>query len=253
MFKFKIHQLENFKFVQKACEDAMINNKMVAVIAPSGVGKTFSVQYFRENNNNVFYTQLGESVNSREMYSRILNSILGKDVRWNNSVADLIWKIRKELANMSTKSLIIIDEAGKIDKKRVKYFHELRNLTQYKCGVIICGPNYFQDEIISWVNDNVNGVEEFYSRVSYWVPLIRPTNAEIKAVFRNEGLGGNDAEKELLSSILKTPYETRSWRRIEMVIQQFFMTQDLKKLNNSEGAEKTSSKNGFKIPSNKEA
>lgn len=253
MFKFKIHQLDNFKFVQQACEDAMINNKMIGIIAPPGVGKTYSIKYFQENNNNVFYTELGESVNSREMYSRILNSIIGKDVRWNSSVNDLIWKIKKELTNMSSKSLIIIDEAGKIDKKRVKYFHELRNLTQYKCGIIICGPNYFEEEIISWINDNLHGVEEFYSRVSYWVTLIRPTNAEIKAVFENEKLGKNDAEKELLSNILKTHNEKRSWRKIEMSIQQFFMGQDLKKLNNSEGAEKTSFKNGFKIPTNKEA
>lgn len=253
MFKFKIHQLDNFKFVQQACEDAMINNKMIGILAPPGVGKTFSLKHFVETNNNVFYTELGESVNSREMYHRILVSITGRDIRSNDSVAVLIWKIEKELINKSTKSLIIIDEAGKIDKKRVKYFHELRNLTQYKCGIIISGPNYFEDEIISWVNNNVHGIEEFYSRVSYWVRLIRPTNAEIKAVFKNEELGKNDAEKELLFNILKTPYEKRSWRRIEMIIQQFFMNQDSKMKNNSESAEKTPSKNGYKTPVNKDA
>src|SRR5690606_25691395 len=115
-------------------------------------------KHFVECNNNVFYTELGESVNSREMYRRILVSITGKDIRSNDSVAVLIWKIEKELINKSTKSLIVIDEAGKIENKRVKYFHELRNLTQYKCGIIICGPNYFEDEIISWVNNNVHGI-----------------------------------------------------------------------------------------------
>lgn len=222
MFKFKIHQIDNFKFVQRSCEDAMINNKMIGILAPSGVGKTYSLQYFVNNNQNVFCIELSESVNSKEMYTRILNSIQGKNIRYKESVTELIWKIQNELANQSSKSLIIIDEVGKFHKKRVSYFHELRNFTQYRCGIIISGPEYFEEDVIGWINDNIHGVEEFYSRVSYWVKLIRPTNAEIRAVFKNEDLGKNDAEKELLDKILKTPYEKRSWRRIEMSIQQYF-------------------------------
>ena len=66
------------------------------------------------------------------------------------------------------------------------YFHELRNFTQHKCGIIISGPSYFEDDINSWVESGVRGVEEFNSRISFWVKLIRPTNAEIKAVLEKQ-------------------------------------------------------------------
>lgn len=230
MFKFKTHHLDNFNFVQAACEDAMTNNKMIGIIAPSGVGKSYAINYFKNTNENVFYTELSESITSKEMYTRILNSIQKNNIRYKEPVTELIWKIENELANKSSKSLIIIDEAGKFNKKRVGYFHELRNFTQHKCGIIISGPSYFEKDILSWIDDGLNGVDEFYTRVSYWVKLIRPTNAEIKAVFKNEELGKNDAEKELLSSIIKFPYEKRSWRKIEMFIQQFFLNHKPKKM-----------------------
>ena len=190
MFKFKIHQLDNFKLVQKVCNEAMINNLMIGVIAPPGIGKTFSLNYFTKTNHNVFYIELGKSVTSKEMYNRILNSIKNQNTNTKKSVTEILREIKMELENNGSKNLIIIDEAGMFNKSRLSYFHELRNLTLYNCG-------------------------------------IRPTNAEIKAIFKNENLGKTDMEKTLLNNILKSPYEKRSWRKIEMLIQRCLFDQEL--------------------------
>lgn len=227
MFKFKIHQLDNFKLVQKVCNEAMINNLMIGVIAPPGIGKTFSLNYFTKTNHNVFYIELGKSVTSKEMYNRILNSIKNQNTNTKKSVTEILREIKMELENNGSKNLIIIDEAGMFNKSRLSYFHELRNLTLYNCGIVISGPKNFEKNIIDWVQDEIEGVEEFYSRVSYWANLNRPTNAEIKAIFKNENLGKTDMEKTLLTNILKSPYEKRSWRKIEMLIQRCLFDQEL--------------------------
>lgn len=239
MFRFQTHQIENFNLIYQACEDALTNKKMIAVIAPPGCGKSFGLQYFTRTHQNTHYIELGESVHSKEMFVRILNELQQVDRKRKDSITNILRDIKNELKNRTTNSLIIVDEAGKFNRKRISNFHELRNLTLYKCGIIISGPQNFEEEIIKWVEEELTGVEEFYTRIQYWVRLFRPRNPEIRAVFKNEGLGKEKDEHELLDNILQSSENKRSWRRIEMAIQELFATRKKNKKSSEKTADKT--------------
>ena len=218
MIELKEVKLYNTSIIQKACQDSMLNSKMIGIVDYSGAGKTYALDKFVKDNRGVYKIELGPSVTPKEMYIQILNELREEDVNRNESTSSIIRQIRIELKEFTGNRLIIIDEAGRYEKQRVVYFHELRNLTQNKCGLIISAHKDFERHLAKWVSDGISGVEEFSNRFSYFIKLKRPTDSEIKLFFETNGILKTQKQISLFNEILNMKMRKRNWRIIYHMI-----------------------------------
>ena len=122
--------------------------------------------------------------------------------------------LAKRINDLPGKPLIVIDEGGHFKQNKLGLFHDLYNIVEGKCGIAICAPYYFQENVLKWIKNRVYGIEEFSSRVSYWSALGHPTNVEIKAVFNLEGLTGVPEFDQILKDLIRTKKSSLSWRSI---------------------------------------
>lgn len=220
MYRLAEYQTRNTKMVMDAAIDAMTQNKMIGIIGYPGAGKSRSIEIFSASNSNVFSIQLGKSVTGKEMYRRILSSIDGEIDYENLSTSKIMKLINSELNLLHGNSLIVIDEAGFFSKQKIGYLLELYNIIWRHCGVLIMGPEYYEKDIKKWVGNGVQGAEEFYSRISYFVDLHRPSKEEIEFVFKEEGISNSNEGEKILKSILSIPKRSRSWRFVEHIIRE---------------------------------
>ncbi len=218
MIKLKEIELYNTKLIVKACADAMTNKKMIGIVDYSGAGKSFALDKFNSENEGVFKIELGVSMTPKEMYAQILNQVMKQDITRMESSSQIIRQLRQELTELSGSNLIIIDEASRYKKEKVSYFHELRNLTQNNCGLIISGHKDYENMLSKWSSSGVLGVEEFENRFSYFIKLIRPQDHEITLLFKENDLLKTKKGNELHQQILKLDKKKLNWRKITNLI-----------------------------------
>ena len=97
--------------------------------------------------------------------------------------------------------MLIIDEAGKFSPRMLEYLHELRDLTTDTTGIILAGPEYFEEHLINWKDKKVTGIPEVYSRITTWVKLRPPTSNEKIELIRAYNIHDNDFEKFIKYSL----------------------------------------------------
>lgn len=211
-------KLYNTDIVIKACNDAMNRKKMVGIVDYSGAGKSYALHKFKNENKGVFLIELGASVPPKEMYVEILNKIRNEDISRSESISNIKRRIRLELEEYSGGSLIIIDEASRYEREKVSYFHELRNMTQYHCGLIISGHEDYESHLLKWMSQGIPGVFEFKSRFSYFINLRRPTIPEIKAIFDTNKLLKNEPGRNLFNEICSCDMNVLDYRMIRNLI-----------------------------------
>jgi len=221
MFEFKHYDTDNSIQVNNACIKALQDKRLMVLLGYSGSGKTFAINHFMTEYSGVYKINLGESVKAKEMYSRILNKIDNTDDIYKITTTAILKRIKSKLQQNTGRRLIFIDEGGKFQKNSVGYFHELRDLTDENCGIIIAAPYYFEQNLLDWISGGVNGVEEFYSRVNSFVELERPKNKEIIGLFKVNGLDKTKKQQEFIKTLLKIPPKKRTWRDIRMLTIKF--------------------------------
>lgn len=221
MKELKEVKLYNTQIIMKACTDAMTNNKMIGIIDYSGAGKSYALNKFINENKGAYIVELGVSTSPKEMYVQILNKMRNEDISRNESISNIKRQIRLELAESSGKNLIIIDEASRYEKGKVSYFHELRNMTESHCGLIISGHRDFDKLIYKWITQGVNGVFEFHSRFSYIVKLERPTLSEIKEIFQINDLLKTSEGRDLFKEMTSDKKQHLDFRMIRIAIMEF--------------------------------
>ncbi len=215
--KVKILNLRNFQSIQRACEDALTNKKFVGIAGDPGLGKSTALRYFEKQNKNVFVVTVTASMTVRDFWVSVFETIHNKRVdnynRANHNIDELSndqyteYRIIEDIAQESgvqlinirnnpnihfiikqivkninsTGGLLALDEAGKFRTTRfLEMIHELRDATMDNAGLIIAGPEYFKRQLQTWVNKNVTGIPELWSRISYWKALDIPGRDDIK-------------------------------------------------------------------------
>lgn len=211
-------KLYNTDIICKACTDAMTRQKMIGIVDYSGAGKSYALNKFKEDNEGVYLIELGPSMPPKEMYVQILNQIRNEDVSRSESISNIKRQIRLELTEYTGNSLIIIDEASRYEKERVSYFHELRNMTNDKCGLIISGHKDFERLLFKWMSQGVKGVHEFKSRFSYIITLQRPNLSEIKEFFVANDLLKKEPGRNLFKEITHLDTNDLDFRMIRNLI-----------------------------------
>lgn len=224
MYQLNNYSTLNTKIIESAFMDAMLNNKMIGITGYPGAGKSRSIEILKsENEGGVFSIQLGKSVTAKQMYLKLLKQIDPAFIQANFSATRLMDILVEKLAQVSGKSLIIIDEAGFFSKDKVSYLLELYNLVWRRTGILILGPPYYEKNLRKWISRNLIGVEEFYSRISYFRNLERPNDDEVKKVLEFEGFDIEHKDEQLWLSIKEVPRELLSWRIIEHLIDKYLI------------------------------
>jgi hypothetical protein len=206
----------NSQAIELAIVDAMKYRKLIGVIGYPGAGKTTSIELLKSKEENIFSIQLGISVTAKAMYTKILRSISQTaTIDKYSGIYGLSQIILHELREIPGNKVLMIDEAGFFTKAKVAYLLELYNLISDHCGIIVLGPDYYKRDLYAW--RGVRGVDEFLSRISYFVELKKPRLDEIKHVLENEGFDIEKQDKGLYDEIKRNTID-RTWRSIEHII-----------------------------------
>jgi DNA transposition AAA+ family ATPase len=194
----KIINTNNFSTINKVCNDAQNKSKMISIIGYPGAGKTTGLLHYYKTTPNVYYVRVQPSMQPRTFYSAILNSMGEPVTEQGMQLHFMIKKICYFLNENNEKKLLIIDEAGKFSRKMLEYIHELRDETAASTGIILAGPEYFQKNLIKWVNKELDGMPEIYRRINYWQNLTKPTKEEIRALCIAYGVKEETTQKSLM-------------------------------------------------------
>ena len=196
-----ILKTNNFVTQLNVCENALQNHEMIAIIGEPGYGKTTALDSFTSMHRDcVIYDRAQKSMTAKLFYSSIYNKFSGESFNPSYSIYYYIRKVANRFNENSLNKLLIIDEAGKFSPGMLEYIHELRDLTNETTGIILAGPEYFEEHIVKWKEQKITGIPEVYSRISSWVRLMPPTNNEKIELVRAHGIHDKDFEKFIKSS-----------------------------------------------------
>ncbi len=193
-------ETSNFRTINTACQDALINHKMIGIIGQPGYGKTTALNSFMNSlQDNVVIVTVSASMSAKIFYSTIINTFGDSSYKSSEHLYFLIQKAVNMFNVNNENKLLIIDEAGKLSPKMLEYLHEFRDKTMEHTGIILAGVDYFRSNIMKWRNSGKVGIPEFCSRISSWQVLEKPTKDEIVALINAYGIKDDDFVKACLN------------------------------------------------------
>lgn len=203
----KIIASTNFNTITSLCSDVKKYSNMVAIIGEPGYGKTLSLKYFSDRNENVYYINVKKTMTAKIFYSEILNNIGFANKHGQDNIYYIIESIAHYLNENKQKNLLVIDEAGKLSHNHLLYLHDLRDSISKSTGIVIAGPKYFQNDITNQLKLNKIGIPELYRRINTWIELDLPSYNEKFQLCKFSGIKNDN----LINAICKDiQYKTLS-------------------------------------------
>ncbi len=178
----------SLKIVSNLFDDVQRNSLMVGLLAKPGNGKSTLILESCKSDYKRVIVQMSKSKKAIHLYQDIYRQIRAEQRVTPNDMYELIVEISEFLVKSNKKYLVCIDEAGKLRAQHLEYFHELRENTHGKCGFVFAGPPYFKKNLIKWINNERQGMEEFGRRIDEWIELDGPTESEKAAYCRENGI-----------------------------------------------------------------
>ncbi|NQU32767.1 MAG: ATP-binding protein [Bacteroidetes bacterium] len=183
----------NFNTVWDLCLSTQKRHNMSALVGYTGAGKTTALQEYFKNTRKVYLLTGKKSMRPKRFFAKLLRQM---GVMYTGTIGDMIERIAEEF-NRRPNSLLIIDEAGKLDQTMFMYLHDLRDETHTSTGILLAGVEYFKSNLEKAVQKQSQGMPEFFDRIVSWQNLKRPTWAEIDAICKVNGLNDHGKSKEL--------------------------------------------------------
>lgn len=178
----------NLATVQLMCADAQINNKMLGLIGYTGAGKTTALKDYYHKQGKVYYMVGKKSMRPKRFFSNLLQQM---GVSYLGTIGDMIDRIALEF-NKQPNSLLLIDEAGKLDQTMFMYLHDLRDETIDTTGILLAGVEYFKSNLDRAVEKQKQGMPEFMGRINAWQELGSPNKNEARAICEANGVTDQD-------------------------------------------------------------
>lgn len=166
------------------------------------IGKTYSAKYLARTLKNCFYVDASQA-KSKILFARTLAKCIG--VNSGGNFSEVKARIKYSLNAMTT-PIVIIDEAGDLDKVAFDDLKEYWNATDGSCGWYMMGAEALRNKIIKGKNNGIGSYEELFSRFSDEFSHIVPTSKDDRTNFyRNlitSVLSVNVGDEKLLRTVV---------------------------------------------------
>lgn len=168
-----------------------------------GIGKTFTAEYMAKTQKNCFYIDCTQCATKVE-FIKALARIVGVELK--GKVRD-IKEDTKYYLSMLEKPVIIIDEAGALEKNALGLIQEYWNATRGICGWYMMGANALRNKIANGVSKDKDYFAELFSRFSENFSSIVPKEKSARYAFYEklitDVLSANITDKSLLNILVK--------------------------------------------------
>lgn len=168
-----------------------------------GIGKTFTAEYLAKTQKNCFYIDCTQCTTKVE-FIKALARIVG--VEQKGKVRD-IKEDTKYYLSMLEKPVIIIDEAGALEKNALGLVQEYWNATRGVCGWYMMGANALRNKIAKGVSKDKDYFAELFSRFSENFSSIVPKEKSERYAFYEklitDVLSANITDKSQLNTLVK--------------------------------------------------
>lgn len=168
-----------------------------------GIGKTFTAKYLAKTEKNCFYIDSTQCKRKNE-FIKTLARIVGVEVK--GKVTD-IKEDTKYYLSILEKPVIIVDEAGALDKDALGLVQEYWNATEGFCGWYMMGANALRNKISKGVSKDKDYYAELFSRFSENFSSIVPIEKSEKYGFYEklirDVLSANINDKSQLNTLVK--------------------------------------------------
>jgi DNA transposition AAA+ family ATPase len=189
----QIFETRNYKAIHRLCDDARENRRMMAISAPTGLGKTCALDSYRMATPNTWYVLCDKLMNRKALLSDILRS-MGIDT--DGTSRALMQRICDRL-NSVNGGLLILDDAGKLKPELLTLIQIIFDRTDgvsgsRSCGIVISGTDSLEDTVRTYARRNRHGMPELLRRIGFWQNLRKPGREEIKAIASGNGITNSD-------------------------------------------------------------
>lgn len=168
-----------------------------------GIGKTFTAKYLSKTLKNCFYIDCTQCKTKREFIRAIARAI---GVELKGKLTEIKEDTKYYLSILEF-PVIIIDEAGALDKDALGLIQEYWNATEGFCGWYMMGANALRNKISSGVSKDKDYFAELFSRFSENFSSIVPVEKSDKYAFYekliSDVLSANIKDKSMLNDIVK--------------------------------------------------
>lgn len=168
-----------------------------------GIGKTFTAKHLSKTLKNCFYLDCTQSKKQNQLI-KALARVVGVEVK--GKIID-IKENTKYYLSMLEKPVIVIDEAGALDKEALGLIQEYWNATEGVVGWYMIGANALRNKISAGVSKDKDYFAELFSRFSENFSSIVPTEKHEKYAFYekliSDVLSANITNKNQLNELVK--------------------------------------------------
>jgi len=200
----------NLKKIWQTCERAYQLKKPMAVVGEGGLGKTFSLEKYKEyiekeRRFNVVYFDASKSKTNKQFVGGLMRAL---DCYKPGTISAQL----EEMHNFALKQdmLICIDEVSSMEGHNVTITKDVMNAFKDVCGIVFAGTPYFINNLNRGAIRERHLFSETRDRL-FMLPEIlqKPTAAEAEQIFRANGI----ISKEDLDIVLgrKPEFIPHSW------------------------------------------
>lgn len=187
--EWKAAKTEVFTIIEEDIDFCQTYSRSKMFVDDCGIGKTFTAKYLARTRKNCFYIDASQC-KTRHLFTRALARTIGVDA--TGKLAEVKEDIKYYLKTLP-QPIIIIDEAGDLDRPAFLDLKEYWNATENACAWYMMGAEGFREFISRGMRSKKVGFREIFSRFSERYTSIVPTDLQEKQSFY----------KQLITDVLK--------------------------------------------------
>lgn len=185
----QIARTEVFEIIEEDIDFCQSHSKSKMFVDDCGIGKTYTAKYLARTRKNCFYIDASQC-KTRHLFTRALARVIGVDAI--GKLHDVKEDIKFYLKTLP-QPMIIIDEAGDLDRPAFLDLKEYWNATENMCGWYLMGAEGLREYIRKGMKSKKVGFRELFSRFSERYTTVVPTDLQDKQQFY----------KRLITDVLK--------------------------------------------------
>jgi DNA transposition AAA+ family ATPase len=164
----KLRETANLVAIKKLCSDAQNNQRFLAVVDRTGLGKTVSLKWYASNHENAFY-MLCTVTMTRKDFLVSLQQALGMEP----SVGSIHSRMQSIINELGAKEnpLILLDDSGKLSDSVLRLIQVLYDALEFRCGIVLSGTEHFKNYVFKMASKDKLGFRELKRRIGYWQSL----------------------------------------------------------------------------------